>query len=306
MLGSRPMTTKALQTILTQHTDEIFISATLIVGKGEVNEIYHIKTQVSAYVIRVSSETDLGRFQKEAWCMKQATELGISGPTVLGLGSVEAGTYMLLTFVPGENGADLTGDTLHVWHTLGRFAAAIHAIPVTGFGERMTHEGHFDGSWSTYLQDNLRDVHAEGVLVAKGMITTAQAKQLTELFVDLRRAHLKLGLIHQDLSLKNTLVRADGKVSLLDWGSAQVHVIPHMELEEILSEGIEARSPAIEAFLEGYDLSTDAFVKIMSEIWALRLLLRTDKLRWALDNCPEQIEYYAQQLQRSLAKSGSV
>ena len=43
-----------------------------------------------------------------------------------------------------------------------------------------------------------------------------------------------MGLNHYDLAIRNTVVDEKGQISLLDWGSAEAHLVPHYDLLEIL------------------------------------------------------------------------
>ena len=55
-----------------------------IVGKGSVNKVYVAKTAHDRAVVRMSDRNDaFDEYQKEAWCIERAAELGVRSPRYL-------------------------------------------------------------------------------------------------------------------------------------------------------------------------------------------------------------------------------
>ena len=100
----------------------------------------------------------------------------------------------------------------------------------------------------------------------------------------------KSGLIHGDLCPRN-IIWDRGKVYLLDWGTAEINVIPHIEIGIIMSSG-EANKEEIETFIEGYGISANEYEQIGREILIFKFLHRLDKYRWAKGNVPHVIDRY--------------
>lgn len=277
--------------IVRNYAKEDILEIKQIKDKGQVNDIYVLATSSSKYVVRIDPrEATLDRFQKEAWCMGETQRLGVSGAQALDLGTTENHPYMLLSYLEGIDGDEVEKNKqTAIWATLGEYARKIHSVQVTGYGEKMVAAGTFDGSWEQFLGYNISCLDADDKLLALGIITQAQSKILSEIFSRLKNTKFAFGLTHHDLSLKNTRISQDGTVYLLDWGSAEVNIIPHMDIGEILHSSLEESSREFEVFLQNYKISKEKYEEIKPDIEKLRLLSCTDKLRWAIDRKPDLI-----------------
>lgn len=277
--------------IVRDYAKEDVLEIKQIKNKGKVNDTYVLTTSSFKYVVRIDpSETTVDRFQKEAWCMGETQKLGVFGAKVLGLGITESHPYMLLSYLDGIDGDEIEKDKqIVIWARLGEYARKIHSVQVTGYGEKMIAAGTFDGSWEQFLDYNISGLKADDKLLALHIITQEQSKILSEVFFKLKNTKFTFGLIHHDLSLKNTRVSQDGTVYLLDWGSAEVNIVPHMDIGEILDSSLEESSSEFDLFLKNYKISKGKFNEIRLDIERLRLLSCTDKLRWAMDRKPDLI-----------------
>ena len=103
-----------------------------------------------------------------------------------------------------------------------------------------------------------------------------QAKSILQSFLN---KELKSGLIHGDLAPRNALID-DNTVYLLDWGTAEINVVPHIEIG-ILQMSEECSKSDLNNFLEGYGISKLEYQRIAEEIKVLSFLHRLDKYRWA-------------------------
>ncbi|MDO3412220.1 phosphotransferase [Saccharibacillus sp. CPCC 101409] len=299
-----------------------------VVGKGFVNEVWIAEADSERIVIRMNDADSRAEaiYVKEKWCMEQAAEAGIPGAKVLELGTCGGTPYMIQTFEPGENGLEVPDARLEIWHRIGEYAALFHAVPARGRGEELIdpvrgrfrsppHPG-FDGSWSGYLAYNIASLNDEDELIARGFITPDESRQARRIFEEMRGKNYRFGLIHGDLSLKNTLVRSaehggpdkesGGErlhVTLLDWGSAEVAPVPHGDLIQLIQTQARDGTPSEEeflAFLDGYGLGED----IQAETRELLLLAMFDKLRWAIDCNPGEIEGFARLVREALRLNG--
>jgi aminoglycoside phosphotransferase len=293
--------------IALSHFQEDIISTEQIIGKGIVNDIVIVSMKNNKSVIRMNADpTAFQTYEKERWCMDKATTQGISGPSVLSLGRHEDTAYMIQTFVEGENGQDSQQDKRHAWRVLGQYAKRIHSIDVKGFGEILAdavkgefkapiHE-NYDGTWVSFIKYNMESLSQDDALIGLGVFNFQQSQQIKELFKSLLNIHFKFGLNHGDLSLKNILVDQNGAVALLDWGSAEVHIVPHWELIQLTGCQLRqdyADNIDIDAFLAGYGISRNQFEKMHRELNILLLLQAIDKLRWAIDCSPQCIPEFS-------------
>ncbi|MBO7747175.1 aminoglycoside phosphotransferase family protein [Paenibacillus sp. MWE-103] len=273
-----------------------------IVGKGMVNRVYVVETASRKVVARMNDAAALADYRKEQWCIERAAAAGIPGPEVLAVGVAGERAYMLQSFLAGRDGVDAAGPKSDIWRQLGEYAARIHAIPVQGYGERLEdpaagefrsppHPGS-DGSWAGYVQYNIDSLTGRDPLLALGVLTPATSAAARGLFERLKRTAFRFGLAHGDLSLKNAMVDPSGRVAMLDWGSAEVTVVPHGDVMQLLQSRLQGGEPdreAYDAFLEGYGYREEALPDLMP----LLLLRACDKLRWALDRRPELTASFA-------------
>ena len=248
-------------------------------------------------------------YAKEKWCIEQAAAAGIPGPEVLSIGIVDDTAYMIQSYLDGDNGLDSKAPTADIWRQLGEYAKRIHAIPVKGFGENLIDPVHgkfqspahagSDGSWQGYVQYNIDCLTEQDPLITLGVLDPATSRSVRTRFERLQKETFRFGLIHGDLSLKNTIVSGTGRVSLLDWGNAEVRTVPHGDLMWVMQGRFQDGEPnpeAFQAFLDGYGIGGE-------DLAAARelLLLRTfDNLRWAIDRSPDRIEAYAANAKHAL------
>jgi len=270
---------------------EDVIKVKQITGKGEVNDTHICSTSSNKYILRINPEESmLDRFQKEEWCMNQAQKVGVPGADVIKIGMKNDHPYMVLSYIDGVDGDDIEKNKqVRIWQALGEYTRKIHSIKVSGFGENMTSDGIFDGSWEEYLEYNISSLSNQDKLFELGIITQEKSNLLRNKFTKLRDTFFTFGMIHNDLSLNNTRVSSDGTIYLLDWGSAEVSVAPHMDLAEILQSSLEENSKEFGLFLEHYGISKQEYETMKPDIASLKLLQCTDKLRWTIDRCPELI-----------------
>lgn len=209
---------------------------------------------------------------------------------------------MLQTLVPGVNGEDSGWEEAQIWRVLGRYARRIHAIAVDGFGESLAdfHKGNAQAEWRAYVDYNLRSLTADDALLRLNVYRPAQVEEIRHVFHTLRAATFRIGLNHYDLAIRNTMVDATGQVTLLDWGSAEAHLVPHYDLLEILRR-LHPGDERCHAFVEGYGLDEAEFAALLPEVHSLALLKAFDLTRWAIDRCPSRIGEIAEQARQVVA-----
>lgn len=278
------------------------------VGAGSNNKNFLVKSQGKEIVVKLSfphkEYQAYESYLKEKWCIEQSSKKGVLGPKVFGLGKFEGRAYMIETFVSGINGKKLE-NKLHIYKQLGKYTKLIHSIKASGFGEKLINSkaGIFRGSWQKYLDYNIKSLTKKDKLLKLKVLTLEQSKKVKELFIVLKKQKFNFGLNHGDISVWNTLVEKSGKVNLLDWGCAEVHIIPHLDFIHILRCQIESRKPTekeFKSFLSGYGMSQKEFERIKPSILKIMLLISFDKLRWAIDRNPSQIKNFTRRARRML------
>ena len=298
------MTKEEATKIIEEHTNDKVIGVDLIAGRGEVNQIYILETPTAKYVLRSDlNKNNIDRFQKEMWCSKVANEKGVATPKVFTLGLENGYPYMVMSYVEGKNGDESTDQEKDkIWNELGKYTHKIHSIPVEGYGEGMSDPGKFTDSWSRYLDYNISSLIPSDKVIGLGVITEKQSEEIKEIFLNLKNTSFNFGLTHYDLSLNNTILTTNGDVCLIDWGSAKVAPVPHLDIAEILDSSLDENSEQFALFLQGYGFTNQDFQKIKSEIAQLNLLIHMDKLRWAIDRKKEKIGHFSQEVENKLAK----
>ncbi|OZB94232.1 phosphotransferase [Paenibacillus sp. XY044] len=274
-----------------------------IVGKGIDNQIFVVETKSQKVVVRMNNKDTYPTYIKEKWCIEQAAAVGIPGPEVLSIGIVDEIAYMIQTFIHGDNGLDSKVHKSDIWRQLGDYAKLIDTIHVKGFGKNLIDpvRGMFqspshaksDGSLQGDVQHNINCLTEHDPLIKLGVITQKESQRVKNLFENMKNETYRFGLIHGDISFKNIIVHAN-QVILLDWGNAEVSVVPHGTVNQVLQYQMLGlrEGPNIEefkAFLEGYGLSEED----LADMRAFQLLRAFDNLRWAIDRCPDRIESYA-------------
>lgn len=289
-------------------TAPLFVGPTHVarITKGYVNRVFIVATEKAKFIYRVNpDEEDPWRFIKEEWCYKTASAADIPSPQVFCHGSFAGSAFMVLSYLEGSDGDHHPSDIQnHMWRKLGEYAKKIHSFPFTGFGDRMKSPGCFGGfedTWERYLEYNISSLTETDQLLSRNIISRDDSDFMKKVFLKLKDTKFKFGLIHNDLSMKNSVLGEDGKtVYLIDWGCAEIHVVPHMEFNEVLNN-VKEDSQHFLAFLSGLEMTFEEYLAIKPEIKEIELLVSTDKVRWAIDCAPDCIDDQAKRLQAALS-----
>lgn len=272
-----------------------------IEGKGEVNRVYLVELNKKKMVIRINDEDELPRFKKEAWCMKEAAKKGINCTKTIKTRTNNGHAFMILDYVSGINGKEIIKNKEYIWQIIGSYAKKLNSISTDGFGENMTAPGIFSDNWERYLNYNIESLNSKDKLLSLGIIDGIQSKSIKEKFIRLNNVEFDFGLIHGDLSLENVIVEGN-KITLIDWGCAESNIVPHMEIVDLLQNGMSENTPMFGEFLKGYGMSRQSYDLIKAEIKTLTLLQAVDKLRWAIDRNPNKTKEFADKVKLILAK----
>jgi Ser/Thr protein kinase RdoA (MazF antagonist) len=279
------------------------------IGQGSNNKNFLVETANARVVVKLSHEHRRHRalqdYQKEKWCIEQSSALGVPGPSVLSVGEAGGNPFMIETFVEGVNGKAIEGDRTAIWRKLGEYARLTHSIKVTGWGEDFFDDrpGGQRASWLKFLTYNIESLTDDDPLIDLGVLTRELLPAARRLLEELGDKTFQFGLNHGDLAIWNTLVEPSGKINLLDWGSAEAHIIPHFDLLYVIRQHLRHGTPTIEdmaAFRQGYGLSHEEHERLKPELDRLFLLIRFDKLRWAIDRNPSRIEEYVERAKAAL------
>ena len=281
---------------------------TPIIGKGSVNKVFVVGAEGDKVVVRMSARAQASdEYAKEAWCIERAAALGIPVATVLAVGRRDRHSYMVQSYVSGDEGRDSRVPEHHIWRELGVYARQIHSIEVAGFGLKMSDmtRGGAYNSWFRYLDYNIESLTEDDQLIDLNVVTKSQSKIIKDIFAALKAREFVFGLNHGDISLKNTIVDERGVVNLLDWGSAEASIVPHHDLIQMLKMNMLENDPdheALRAFLDGYGILQAEFERMMPELESLLLLRALDKLRWAIDWNVEELDGFVSHAREAMRR----
>ena len=294
--------------IATGLLDEPLVEVTPLIGRGSVNKVFIVETVNQKVVVRMSDRGEaFDEYTKEAWCIERAAARGVPAPSVMSVGRCGGSAYIVQSHVEGDEGRVSPVPKLYVWRELGKYAKLIHSIRVPGFGLRLSEITQADArkSWLRYLEYNIESLTGDDPLIRLKVLTRPQSRVIRRVFANLRGREFTFGLNHGDISLKNTVVDGSGRVSLLDWGSAEAAVVPHHDLIQMLKMSMLEGDPSDEeilAFLEGYGISPAEYERMMPELESLLVLRAFDKLRWAIEWNAAEVGRFVNHAREALSK----
>jgi serine/threonine protein kinase len=215
---------------------------------------------------------------------------------------------MIQAYLEGIKGVEAPSRWPQVWHELGRFARLSHSIPVQGFGGQLADAGRglfsnaHTPTWEAYINYNIASLATNDALIELGVYSARQREEIASLFGSLLTDTFQFGLCHHDLKPSNTIIVPGGEIALLDWGSAMVHIVPHIDLAEIL-RWQDPQGHNVRSFVEGYGLSWPKFKALLPQVQALQLIRAFDLVRWAIDRRPDRLVECAARVKRLLERT---
>jgi aminoglycoside phosphotransferase (APT) family kinase protein len=278
------------------------------IGQGSNNKNLLVKSQDKEIVVKLSlPHKEYKAYQdyiKEKWCIEKSKEVAVPGPDVLAVGKSQGRAYMIETFVPGINGKKLK-NKLNIYYKLGKYTKLIHSVKTSGFGENLTNpkRGTFNDSWRRYVDYNIKSLTGDDELIKLKAINLEQSKKVKKIFQNIKKQKYKFGLNHGDISVQNTLVEKSGQVNLLDWGSAEAHIIPYYDFIYVFRHTIyngKTKDEEFKQFIKGYGMSKKDFKILKPELLKIMLLVSFDKLRWAIDRNPKEIKKFIRIIKKIL------
>lgn len=269
---------ETIQKILTQELSEHLHSIQPIQAYGTVNQVYDLAGSKGHYVIRLNAEDKRLEYQKEHWCFDRVGALGIPTAKVLKIGRHGDLNYMLQEKIPGLNGTESgEEEQRNIWQRLGEYAAIYqeeNRIQVDEFEEAAFHK-----TWRDRLFYNIAELKEDDSLLRSEVFRQEEHERAKSLLHILKTKEFKEGLVHGDLSPRNTIVNQTA-IHLIDWGTAEVDVVPHMEIGIVQMSG-EANELEFQHFLVGLGIDQPTYLEMERDIRLLNFLHRLDKYRWA-------------------------
>jgi tRNA A-37 threonylcarbamoyl transferase component Bud32 len=299
--------------IIAEFSDEPIEEISQIIGQGLVNKVFKIRTNSKEVILRFRDETEaFEEYRKEAWCIKQASNLGIPVPEVIKVGKFGETPYMIQSYINGSNGQNDMVDSKIIWKKLGEYIRSIHSIEIRGFGltmidyENGVFGDSFNPTWIEHIDYNISSITEDDKLISLKVYEKNQLSEIRNIFNELKSKKFKFGLNHSDIALRNTIINNESEIYLIDWGCALAHVVPYYDLLTLFKSKFYSGSPSndeLQAFLEGYGISKSEFEELKPNLYSIMLLDAFDKLRWAIDRSPSDIEGFSKYAKSVLGDS---
>ena len=292
---------KLIKDIVYKDLGKNVISLDEILGKGSVNRVFTVITSDNTkYIIRMRDNLSaLAEYEKERWCIERAISSGIISPKVYAVGSYDKVPYIIESYVEGINGFDAKEIQLELWKKIGEYAKKINSIEAKGFGldfKNGKFYNDFTPNWNAYVQYNISCLKSDDKFIDFGVYDIFNRNFIKNVFCELLNKNFDFGLCHGDLSPRNVIVNLQG-VCLIDWGCALINIYPHYNITTLLKGQIMKDIPndnQINYFFDGYGISEEEYKIMKRDIYAILLIDAYDKLRWAIDKSPDDINEYSE------------
>jgi len=271
-----------------------------ITGLGFVNQVYKVTLRDEINIIKLRKGLRAySEFLKEKFCCEQAEKAGILTAKAICVDKYNEVSFIIQSYIGGVNGSLCPDKSELIWASLGKYAKLLHSVDVKGYGFNMKDYDNgvfhnyavdikdytdvsdyfynsFNPTLKNHIEYNISCINQEDEFIKMGVYSVENINPIREAFSSLLDIHFELGLIHGDVSLKNTIIN-DDKVFLIDFGGANVGIVPFSEF--IWIERNTEKEFTI--FREAYGMSNEIFTRNERMYYILSMLSEFDRLRWA-------------------------
>lgn len=289
-----------IKKIINNTLNEETISISEIVDFGSVNNVFDVICQNNNYIVKLNKDKNKYlEFLKEEWCINKVKELGISVPRVFHNGIYNGCPFMIQEKIKGINGSTCNkSEKVRIWRSLGEYSLKYNQIRQIEIPELIASEFH--DNWKSKLEYNIEQLNSKDSLLIKKIFTSEEHDELRDELSSLKGQEYDVGLTHGDLSPRNVIVN-ESDLYLIDWGTAEINIVPYSEIGIILIEG-EANEYELQSFLQGMEISKKKYDEIEQQIRLLNILHRLDKYRWATEYDVKNLESYTEKLKQEYKK----
>lgn len=255
-----------------------------ITGKGVVNSVYKVKTDKGDFILRIQKgEENLKNFQKEKWATEKALGVGLLTAPIKNVGTLDGHAFSFQEYIEGRHAEDQGIDQEKVWEELGKFAKKLHEVKVQGFGENLFFEGNHDGEkdWKNLVLLYKNRVSEGDNFLRLEILSKEEIKKIHTLIEEMNSWQFEPVLCHGNISPRNAILGKDGKIYLVDWGTANGHM-PERDITEVYfwCEDEKYR----EVFLKGYGLEKEKIKRSQKTIDTISLMRAIDVAQWGIEN----------------------
>lgn len=257
-----------------------------ILDKGKVNQVFKVIINTIPYIFRFNQKQYLNSYQKEYYCINLAREAGISTSEVYFVGVEGEFSYMILNYIEGDNGIDVSEENhAEIYKTLGMYAKRLGTIQTNGFGRNVLNEKEgFYENWHTFFNESRKRIFEDGVLIEKRILSQEQSQQIQDRLKEMEDWNFEPKLCHGNMHVSNTIISPEGKVYLIDWGNGAGHKSPHVDLADLIAW---KDRKYLDNFLEGLGMSKEEFMLIEHDVNNVLIMQLLDVIKRAVDNGKE-------------------
>ena len=177
------ITKKITKKIFKKISKEKVISIRQIIGKGDVNKVFVVKTSKNKVLLRLNEERN--EFRKEEWCINKAKKKGVLGPEILKVGKYNGITYMAYKFIEGKSGKETKINKSIIWRKLGEYGKKINSIKTEGYGDKLDIKtGKFLGSWNKFIDYNIKGLNKNDELIKLKVYNEKQIPIIKKFFIE--------------------------------------------------------------------------------------------------------------------------
>lgn len=241
---------------------------------GQTNFVFEASLPDGEYIVRISkSPGKLKNFTKEQWAVAQVKKKGVPVAEILEVGNdIIPLPYMVLKKINGIE-ALYHPDKKKVLRQIGEHARLINSIKTTGFGKVFDwsqNQLSKNSTWKDFLENELELEKRLQILEKHKMLNKMKIKRLKANLENLDNSKLHSVLTHGDMRRKNIIVSDQGEVvAIIDWEECCSMPAPFWELSIALHDlSVDDK----QHFLEGYDITPAAYLKLAGSIKSLNII----------------------------------
>jgi len=258
-----------------------------VIGRGMSNTVFIANTSEGKFVVRLNAASRLINFEKEAWCLERAHELGILVPQVLSVGCEGERSFSIAHYIDASTPINDGLDKLQLWETLGGYAAKLNSVDIESYTNCAQLRSWF-GDSSSFISSEIEIIFQDDYWEKYAFLPPDKLKALKDRLNKFANADLPMGLCHWDIGLDNCIY-ANEKLYMLDLEFALLAPVPFYQLAVVARTwGLD--SSEMKAFSRGYGINVNQFGQMEQDLLSIAALLRLRSVRWAQDRAPEQVE----------------
>ena len=273
---------ETINNISQKHFDAEPNSVEQILDKGKVNQVFKVVTDKTPYIFRINKKDYLNTYQKEFFCIKKATEVKIPASEAYFVGIEDENSYIVLNYIEGINGSDLPEEKRNdVYKTLGEYAGRFNKVKLDGFGRNVEDENKgFTKDWGSFYKETMGSIFENSILIDKGVLTKEQSNSIKERLSEMEKWNVSPRLCHGNLHITNTIITAEEKVYVIDWGNGAGNLAPHVDLADLIAW---KDRKYLDYFLEGYGMTEEEFNEIEHDVHNLLIIQLLNVIKYAFE-----------------------